>query len=577
MKSKTVFSRLPAITPALAALLFLLAWAAGFSPAAAQGKGLAPVPRGATRQPILPSEFVPGEAIVAYRPGVTAAQARRIETGLGAVAVRSFARPGVNLLRLPGGLSTDSAVRALAANPAVAFAQPNFVYRASLEPDDPRYAIGDLWAMNNTGQNGGISDADIDAPEAWSLSTGSAGAVVAVVDTGVDYTHPDLAANMWINTAEASGAPGVDDDGNGYVDDVHGWDAFASDGDPRDGHNHGTHVAGTIGAVGNNALGVVGVNWSVSIMALRFLGPDGSGTTAGAIACLDYAHRMKDRGVNIVATNNSWGGGGFDTALKSAIDQSLARGILFVAAAGNNGTNNDASPSYPASYDSANIVAVAATTRSDGRASFSNYGASSVDLGAPGAEIWSTVRGGGYDVYSGTSMATPHVTGAAALLKAYDPALDYAQIKDRLLNTGDPISALSGKTVTGRRLNLHNALTNYSPPAPSPSPTALQVDVFTTDAYFAIRSDFRFGETIYMWTFVADSATGEGIGGVPVKVELTTASGKKYVGNGTTDSTGTIIFSHRPRRSDGKGTYRVVSTATLGSASGAGSATFTVR
>lgn len=294
-------------------------------------------------------------------------------------------------------------------------------------------------------------------------------ATVAVIDTGVDYKHPDLAANMWTNPGEIPGN-GVDDDGNGFIDDVHGYDFCNFDGDPADDHGHGTHVAGTIAAVGNNDVGVVGVNWNARVMAVKFLCGSGSGTTSGAISAVLYA---ADMGARVM--NNSWGGGGFSQALKDAITTADQAGALFVAAAGNSSVDNDATPHYPSSYDVPNVMAVAATDHNDARAGFSNYGAVSVDLGAPGVSILSTVPTSGdpccsdpsgYKFLSGTSMATPHVAGAAALALAQFPGSSNLQIKQRLLGTTVPIPALADRTVTGGRLNAHNALDNDTvPPA----------------------------------------------------------------------------------------------------------------
>lgn len=328
-------------------------------------------------------------------------------------------------------------------------------------PNDPRFS--DLWGLHNTGQTGGTYDADIDAPEAWDLQTGSSNVVVAVIDTGVDYNHQDLSANMWKNPGEVAGN-GIDDDGNGYVDDVYGWDFCNNDSNPIDDHNHGTHCSGTIAGVGNNGIGVVGVNWKAKIMALKFLNSQGSGAISDALAALEYATMMKQqKNIPIIATSNSWGGGGFSSSFKQAIEASDNAGILFIAAAGNASSNNDVTPNYPSNYDVPNVIAVAATTHTDGLASFSNYGASTVDLGAPGSNILSTTRNNGYGTMSGTSMATPHVSGVAALIKAHASSYTHSQIKSLILNKVDPVSSLSGKTVTGGRLNVYNAIKDIGP------------------------------------------------------------------------------------------------------------------
>ncbi|MGB7220414.1 MAG: S8 family serine peptidase, partial [Vicinamibacterales bacterium] len=327
--------------------------------------------------------------------------------------------------------------------------------RTTAVPNDPQF--GTLWGLRNTGQSGGTAGADIRATEAWNLTTGSSNVVVAVIDTGIDPFHQDLAANVFQNTADCN-TNGVDDDGNGFVDDCNGIDTVNHDSYPFDDNGHGTHTAGTIGAVGNNSIGVVGVNWTVRLMACKFLDASGSGSSSNAIACLDYVALMKDRGVNIVASNNSWGGGGFSQALYDAIDAQRQRGILFIASAGNGSLDSDRTPQYPAGFSLPNVIAVAATTRTDGLASFSNYGKHTVHLGAPGDQILSTTPGNTYNTLSGTSMAAPHVTGVAALLKAQDPSRDWRAIKNLMLAGGDQTSSLAN-TVTGRRLNALNALT----------------------------------------------------------------------------------------------------------------------
>ena len=297
--------------------------------------------------------------------------------------------------------------------------------------------------------------------------------MVAVIDTGIDYSHPDLAANVWTNPGEVAG-DGIDNDRNGYIDDVRGWDFANNDADPMDDNGHGTHVSGTIGAVGDNGVGVAGVNWQVSIMGLKFLSGSGSGSTSGAIAAINYATRMRrDFGINIVATNNSWGGGGFSAGLRDAIEAGGQAGILFVAAAGNDGRNNDATASYPASYTSQSIISVAATDRSNALATFSNFGATGVDLAAPGVGIYSTTPGNNYAAYSGTSMATPHVTGTVALMAAANPQATAGQLRTAILATAAPTASLAGKVATGGLLNAQaavNAITSATLPTPAPTP-----------------------------------------------------------------------------------------------------------
>ena len=309
------------------------------------------------------------------------------------------------------------------------FGEVEFNYQVSINviPNDPQFSA--LWGLNNTGQTGGGFDADIDAAEAWDVEQGSDAVVVAVIDTGIDYNHQDLAANMWRNAGEIAGN-GIDDDLNGFVDDVYGYDFINNDGNPMDDNSHGTHVAGTIGAVGNNNLGIVGVSHEVSLMALKFLGSDGSGWTTDAARAVDYAVSM---GADIM--NASFGGVGFSSVMNDALNRANQAGVLFVAAAGNDyGNNNDLSPHYPSSYDVPNVVAVAATDHRDQLAWFSNYGSTSVDLAAPGVNVLSTIPGNSYASYDGTSMATPHVAGAAALLLAQDPTLTVTQLKQILIS-----------------------------------------------------------------------------------------------------------------------------------------------
>jgi subtilisin family serine protease len=384
--------------------------------------------------------------------------------GGGAVQEEFDLVPGLSLMKLPPGLSVEDAVKKLSKVSGVIYAQPDYQVDISTTPNDTRFS--EMWPMNNTGQSGGTVGADIEATKAWDIATGSKNEIiVAVIDTGVDYTHPELAANMWVNTAEKNGKAGVDDDGNGYVDDIYGYDFCNKDGDPKDDHFHGTHCSGTIGAIGNNNSGVVGVCWKVKIMALKFLSGSGSGYISDAIKCVQYSVLM---GANL--SSNSWGGGGYDSAMRDAINAAGAAGMLFVAAAGNSAGNNDTTPSYPATYDCASIISVLSTDRYDAKSSFSCYGATTVDIGAPGSSILSTfptyvtsaMSSGGfsanYGTISGTSMATPHVSGACALLWSQNPMLTNAEVKKILMDNVDKLSSLSGKCVSGGRLNIYKAI-----------------------------------------------------------------------------------------------------------------------
>lgn len=345
------------------------------------------------------------------------------------------------------------------------FAEPDFIVRTTAVPNDPYYSDGHLWGLHNTGQaafpedrdagRSGTADADIDAPEAWAVRTDASGVLVAVIDTGINYQHEDIAANMWVNPGEVAG-DGIDNDGNGVIDDVHGLNAISDGGDPLDDQDHGTHTAGTIGAVGNNGLGTTGVAWQVQLMAGKFLGASGGGAIGDAIECIDYAVAQ---GADILS--NSWGGGSFSQAALEAIEAARAAGALFVVAAGNTNDDNDLVAAYPTNYEVDNIVSVAATDRNDALAEFSSYGFGAVQLAAPGVAVWSPVHGASdaYDTFSGTSMACPHVTGALALLRAEFPADSPYALIHRLLNGVDPVAGLAGKVQTGGRLNLHRSLT----------------------------------------------------------------------------------------------------------------------
>jgi subtilisin family serine protease len=374
---------------------------------------------------------------------------------------------GVQLVVAPG--VSPAAMRAWAAGiDGVAGIEPDFAIRPTAVPNDPSFT--DQWGLRNTGQSGGSRGGDIAAVSAWDVTTGSRSVVVAVIDSGFDYTHPDLAANAWRNPGEVPG-DGLDNDGNGFVDDVHGWDFANDDADPMDDDGHGTHVAGTIGAVGDNGVGVTGVSWQVSIMGLKFLDAEGSGSISDAIAAISYATRMRrEFGVNVVATNNSWGGADRSLALRAAIAEGGAAGILFVTAAGNDGVNGDRRANYPANEDLDAVIAVTATNRSNRLPAFATYGPVHVDLAAPGAAIRSTVPGGGYATFSGTSMAAPHVTGTIALLATANPAASATAIRGAILSTTRPLAALAGKTVTGGLLDAAAAVRAIRGDVPPPPP-----------------------------------------------------------------------------------------------------------
>ncbi|PWR69616.1 S8 family peptidase [Methanospirillum lacunae] len=394
--------------------------------------------------------------------------------------------PGMQVVQVTG-TTLENAMESYQSNPDVMYVEPD--YKISLSPgedtgdapamasmqavsssypNDPQYPY--LWGLHNTGQSPfyGTSNADIQGPLAWGATTGSPAVTVAVVDTGVDYSHPDLAANIWTNPGEIAGN-GIDDDGNGYIDDTRGWNFIDKNNNPMDDNGHGTHCAGTIAAIGNNGIGIAGVTWKCKIMPLKFLNSQGDGYVSDAISAILYANL---KGVPVISL--SWGGLQ-SQSLKDAIDASSA---VVVCAAGNTGANADTNPIYPAAYTSNNVISVAATDYNDKLASFSNYGQQSVDLAAPGVSIYSTAPSGGYKFMNGTSMATPYVSGVAALLKSQNPSMTAVQIKSRILSSCDILSSLSGKVATGGRLNAAKAL-GISSPTPTQTPTITRTPTIT--------------------------------------------------------------------------------------------------
>jgi len=401
------------------------------------------------------AEYAPGELIVKLAKGAAVVSLRE---SVSATVKKTIPQLDLEVWTIPVADEAEllNIIGILSANPNIEYAEPNYVQKAIGIPNDARF--NDLWGMHNTGQTGGTADADIDAVEAWDTFTGSHDVVVAVIDTGVDYNHVDLVDNRWINVGEIAGN-GIDDDGNGFVDDVYGYDFVYGDSDPMDGHSHGTHCSGTIGGVGNNSIGVAGVAHTVRIMAVKFLDDSGSGSTDDAIESVLYA---VDNGAHILS--NSWGGDDFSQGLEDAISYANDHDVLFVAAAGNDGRDTDVSPHYPSSYDVPNVLAVAATDHNDAKPSWSNYGLTSVDLGAPGVDTLSTEPGNSYGYKSGTSMATPHVSGAAALVKGYNPGLSALDIKSLIMDSVDPVASMAGRTVTGGRLNLNTLMEIALPP-----------------------------------------------------------------------------------------------------------------
>ncbi len=396
----------------------------------------------------------PRRVLVGTHPGERA-QAENSIRGQGGRVV-ALHRPGDFYIVETPSQAPDWA-RSVRGRPGVRFAEPDYLLKGDAVPNDPRWP--DMWGLKKIGME-----------TAWNTTRGSNTVVVGVIDSGVDYAHADIgAAPMWTNPSETIN--GIDDDGNGLVDDIYGADCVNDDGDPMDDNNHGTHVAGTVGGATNNATGVAAMNWSVKIMALKFLGADGSGYLSDAVQCIDYAISKKAH-----VTNNSWSGGPFSQALYDAIGRARNAGQLFVAAAGNSNLDNDLNPSYPASYDLDNIVSVAASDSNDARATFSNYGKTTVDVAAPGVSILSTVRGG-YSYFNGTSMAAPHVAGTAALMLAKSgTGVSYTKVRDAILSSVDPVGGLDGVVATGGRLNAARAIQVELAPATTLTPSGVVIE-----------------------------------------------------------------------------------------------------
>ena len=421
--------------------------------------------------------FADGELLVKFKSGVSAQKTLRVNAQTGARVLEKFADSAWQRIQIPAGLSVEKTIEKYKNLAEVETAQPNFYYHLLAAPNDPQFSS--MYGLQK-----------ISAPAAWNLTTGSTETVVAVIDTGVKYTHEDLAANIWKNPGEINGN-GIDDDANGFVDDYYGYDFFFNDSDPADENGHGTHTSGTIGAVGNNALGITGINWNVRLMAIKIYDSDGLGTTSAMlINAYNYVRMMKSRGVNIRVTNNSYGGCdeacNYDQATKDAIDALGDAGVLQVFAAGNDSRNIETTPAFPASYTSPSILSVAASNSTDDRAGFSNFGAVSVDLAAPGSGILSThPSAGNYVSFSGTSMAAPHAAGVAALLSTYNPNLSAQSLKATLMNTVDVLTQWNGVVKTGGRLNAANALQNQTVCTFTPANNSISVP--TKGGYFTVN------------------------------------------------------------------------------------------
>ena len=413
--------------------------------------------------------YVPNELLVKFKEGTSESGKSKLLSRINATVAEKILTKSMQranhkeaVLLLHTSLAVLEAKKKIA-SAEIEYAEPNYIYQHDAITNDTYYTNGTLWGMLGDGLTPS-NQYGSQANEAWTAGhTGLKSVYVGVIDEGAMFNHADLSGQVWTNTFDP--VDGRDNDGNGYIDDVHGWDFDGNDNSTFDGSqdDHGTHVTGTIGAKGNNNAGVVGMNWNITIITAKFLGRRG-GTTANAIKAIDYLTDLKTRhGFTLPAINNSWGGGGFSKALQDAIERANQQNILFVVAAGNGGSdgvgdNNDAAPSYPGSYPNDNIICVASITSTGARSSFSNYGAKSVDIGAPGSAIMSTVPGkngaSAYASYSGTSMATPHVTGAAALYASTHAGANAAAIKSAILGSAVPTSSLSGKCVTGGRLNV---------------------------------------------------------------------------------------------------------------------------
>ncbi len=455
------------------------------------------------------AEHVPGEVIVKLKAGMAKSfLSRKSVYNADIKELMELSMGDVAVLRVPQTKSLKSIVIEISKDSAVEYVEPNFIYKAiknvetlesklynssftpkysSMLTNDPKF--DDLWGLVNTGNNepagsrgnsapSGVAGIDVNATNAWAITKGNKNVKIAVIDTGVDYNHPDLQANIWTNTAELNGRPGVDDDGNGYVDDIHGYDFANNDGDPMDGNGHGTHCSGTIAAEHDNGVGIAGVMAQAQIVGIKFLTDQGSGSTADAIKAIDYATK-----INVDIMSNSWGGGGFSQALYDSIKAAKDAGIVFTAAAGNSATDNNGQPHYPSNYDIENVISVAANNYSDELAFFSCYGSKTVHVAAPGRNILSTTPNNAYDVYSGTSMATPHVSGVVGLYIAQYGRVDVAQLRTDLMKSSVYARSYGRKTIGKGRVDAYNFLTGVvaaRPAEPNPSEWRAQSEVFET-------------------------------------------------------------------------------------------------
>ena len=500
---------------------------------------------------LLAADFAVRELLIQYAPGyepvATTQSSYAVLETIHTNAMKEMDFGVMQVVELPENTDVIAAARHFSNQPGILYAEPNWKLNNNAISNDTSYTNGSLWGMEsddaplNIGPAGTTSVFGSQAEEAWNAGyTGSSNIVVGIIDEGIDINHPDLASNIWVNPYEVAGN-GVDDDNNGYIDDINGWDFFNDDNTVYDGGTgdaHGTHVAGTIGGVGGNGIGVAGVNWDVTMISAKFLGA-GGGYTSDAVRAVDYLTDLKTRhGINIVASNNSWGGGGYSQALHDAILRHAKADILFVAAAGNSASNNDVTNNFPSNYSTLSgtvneaaasfegVIAVASITSAGAMSSFSSYGATQVDIGAPGSSIISTVPNNSYATYSGTSMATPHVTGAIALYASKYPDASAEQIRNAILATATPTTALAGKTVTGGRLNVSAALDYNSTPTPSLSIN----DASVTEGNSGTQT------ATYTVTLSAASAS-------VVTVNYATANGTATAGSDYVAGNGTLTFA----------------------------------
>lgn len=465
------------------------------------------------------SAYAAGELLVKFKSAARAPAYGFERGGLGIQSLEGLNASGVHRLRLTPGTPVEEASAILRQDPEVEYVEPNYYRYLARTPSDPQYPDQWNWPM-------------ISAPAAWDTATGCAVTPVAVIDSGVDYGHSDLAASIWNNPAEIAG-DGIDNDGNGYIDDAMGWDFVADENDPMDENGHSTHVAGTIAAAGDNAIGVAGLCWRGAVMALRAFDAEGNGTVADVVAAMDYA-RMK--GARVV--NASYAGEDFSQAEYEAIGRLQDAGILLVVAAGNDGVNTDRYPNYPVGYDLPNIIAVAATDGNDRLAFFSNFGPTRVHVAAPGDSIRSTYLNNDYAVISGTSMAGPHVSGLAALVWSASPGLAASQVKARILDNVDRLDDLSGAIFTAGRINAYNSLLNI--PAP---PSRFAVDG-ASDGQIVLGWDDNYTGAVSVKIERRESA-----GGAFAEIALVAPGTFVYHDTGVQTS---MTYSYRARASNGE-------------------------